>query len=934
MVFRNGIGALSLVLVTLLLTSASDASADVEQLRQVFSQPPEDARIMMRWWWYGPAVTKPELEREMRLMKEGGIGGFEVQPTYPLALDDERPGLKNLKFGSPEFLDMLKFTAAKAKELGLRMDLTLGSGWPYGGPQFTDPEGASAIASQGVKVPAGQQRVEVPKLPNARSQSPVAAFLKTGETWKELPINDGAVELPSEVTGGSEVLFAIARQGIMQVKRPAVNAEGNVIDHYSPAVIDKFIREVAEPEIEACAPNYPYAVFCDSLEVGGENWTPTLLDEFKKRRGYDLRPLLPALFVDMGPQTAEIRHDWMQTCTEMFNENFNAAFKRLAAKYHTRFRIQGYGSPPAALHSYAYADLDEAEGFLWQTFEESRWASSASHLLGRPVTSSETWTWLGQVVFRARPIDMKAEGDIHFLQGINQFIGHGWPYTAEGVSYPGWAFYAAGVFNQNNPWWNVMPDVARYFQRVSSMMRQGTPANDVLVYFPNSDGWAERATSLNQMMGPRVGGGGRGGRGGQADTSAGGNITGALLAAGYNLDYFDDQLLEMRGKVEGNTIAFGDVRFRAVVLPQVTRIMPGTMTKLEQFAKNGGIVIAVGAGPQKAPGYLATDADTKAVRDISDRLFAGPQPLGTLVASATQLGRALAAGKLAPDVALEPAVADIGFVHRHTSDAEIYFIANTSNQAQHVKANFRVAAGMQPEVWDPMTGQMSSAGRDNSLQLDLDAYGSTLIVFSNRPASATAAPQPPGPISTLVDLSTGWTVKFGADGPTVTMDKLTSWIDDEKTKAFSGVATYEKTFSVDPAAARDGRRLMLTLGEATVPPAGGGGRGANGYRADIESPVREAAVVYINNKRIGSIWAPPYSLDITGALQAGKNQIRIEVGNLALNYMAAKGYPNYNLQGVRQQYGNRFDPQGLNLVQPTPSGLLGPVRIVAQPRTN
>src|SRR5438128_8816346 len=103
--------------------------ANLAGLRRAFENPPDDARIMMRWWWFGPAVTHAELEREMRLMKEGGIGGFEVQPTYPLALDDERAGIRNLRFMSPEFLDALSFTAAKAKELGLRMDLTLGSGW-------------------------------------------------------------------------------------------------------------------------------------------------------------------------------------------------------------------------------------------------------------------------------------------------------------------------------------------------------------------------------------------------------------------------------------------------------------------------------------------------------------------------------------------------------------------------------------------------------------------------------------------------------------------------------------------------------------------------------------------------------------------------------------------------------------------------------------
>ena len=85
---------------------------------------------------------------------------------------------------------------------------------------------------------------------------------------------------------------------------------------------------------------------------------------------------------------------------------------------------------------------------------------------------------------------MKAEADLHFLCGINQIICHGWPYTAEGAPYPGWSFYAAGVFDQDNPWWIVMPDVTKYLQRVSYLLRQGTPANDVALFLPNSDAWA------------------------------------------------------------------------------------------------------------------------------------------------------------------------------------------------------------------------------------------------------------------------------------------------------------------------------------------------------------------------------------------------------------------------------------------------------------
>ncbi len=106
---------------------------------------PRDSRIMMRWWWFGPAVTKTELEREMKLMKQGGIGGFEVQPVYPVALDDDATGIRNLPFLSDEFLDALRFTSDKARELGLRMDLTLGSGWPFGGAQVPVRDAAGSL---------------------------------------------------------------------------------------------------------------------------------------------------------------------------------------------------------------------------------------------------------------------------------------------------------------------------------------------------------------------------------------------------------------------------------------------------------------------------------------------------------------------------------------------------------------------------------------------------------------------------------------------------------------------------------------------------------------------------------------------------------------------------------------------------------------------
>jgi hypothetical protein len=102
-----------------------------------------------------------------------------------------------------------------------------------------------------------------------------------------------------------------------------------------------------------------------------------------------------------------------------------------------------------------------------------------------------------------------------------------------------------------------------------------------------------------------------------------------------------------------------------------------------------------------------------------------------------------------------------------------------------------------------------------------------------------------------------------------------------------------------------------------------------GYRVALDPPVREAAILYLNNQRIASLWAPPYSIDVTGKLKPGENTVRIEVANLAINYMAGIELPNYNYAGVTQKYGNRFQPQNLDMVQPLPSGLLGPLRLIA-----
>jgi hypothetical protein len=125
-----------------------------------------------------------------------------------------------------------------------------------------------------------------------------------------------------------------------------------------------------------------------------------------------------------------------------------------------------------------------------------------------------------------------------------------------------------------------------------------------------------------------------------------------------------------------------------------------------------------------------------------------------------------------------------------------------------------------------------------------------------------------------------------------------------------------------------GRGLAWTL-DLGAPKAIDVGRLRTGTQAWIDAPVREAAVVFVNGRRAGSAWCPPYAVDVTPLLRRGPNVIRIEVANLAINHMAGRALPDYKLLNLR--YGMRFEPQDMDKVQPIPAGLFGPIRLVAAP---
>jgi hypothetical protein len=272
-------------------------------------------------------------------------------------------------------------------------------------------------------------------------------------------------------------------------------------------------------------------------------------------------------------------------------------------------------------------------------------------------------------------------------------------------------------------------------------------------------------------------------------------------------------------------------------------------------------------------------------------------------------------------------------VHRHTSAGELYFLANTSNQPLNAKATFRVE-DMQPEWWNPMTARLSPAEvlthptGGTTVALNLEPYGSTLLLWTH---SAETPPPVPAEVAAgaPMDLTTGWTIQFGKAAAPTEMAKLHSWTDDTASRSFSGVATYSKTLTLPPEMLAKGLGLTLDFGQPTAEKPGDSSREGSGFEAALIPPVREAAIVYINGQRAGSLWCPPYRLDATGLLKVGDNQLRIEVANTAVNFLAANGFPNYDYRSLVEQFGNRFTPARQSQFQPLPSGLLGPVQLIA-----
>ena len=780
---------------------------------------------MVRWWWFGPSMEQDELERQLRAMAAAGLGGVEVAFVYPM-------GPVKAPFGSAEFLECVAYAARTARDLGLRFDVTVGSGWSFGGGHIGPSHAARCLHWDRREI--GAEAYDVPVVEAWPGDEVVAAFVGEGSagvptSYVEVAVSNGVIRVPPG-HGPREVLVASSRLTGQNVKRAAAGAEGPVLDHYSAAAAAEHIRCVAEPLLLAATPELLGSVFCDSLEVYQADWTPGVLEEFRQRRGYDLRPRLYELLVDTAG-SAQVRIDFRRTLSELYEQNFLVVFQRWAAGHGVPFRIQSYGEPPATMSSYRFADLFEGEGWGWTRLPETRWASSAASIYGQSVVSAEVWTWVHSPSFRATPLDLQGEAHEHFLSGVNQLIGHGWPYSPSDAPGVGWIFYASGALDDRNPWWPVARDLFGYLHRLSWLLQQGKPVRPVKVYVPAADAYVAGPLNLYRT----------------ARRLIGDDIPRIIRESGLDFDLIDDDALE--------------------VVPD-----PGL------------VVVPDGA---RAPAF----SGGVGVGELADRLAEIPGP------------------RVSPRD-------DIGVVHRRLDDGDVFFLANTGNQTRTFRFDVPAAGGAF-EVWDAGTGAIQSVPR--SADVTLDPYEATVLVpvDAAAPVADSAAEK-----VTRATIDGPWVVDFAGSASAVELPHR--WEDDPDRASYSGMASYQTELELpelDPTT-----RVLLDFGPGE--PVASGTESylpANSYRALLEPPIGVSAEIYLNDTLCGTLWSPPYRIDLTAAARRGANTLRITIHNTAANALSADPHLQPLVDSITTDHGRRFDLQHINhAADHLNSGLLTP----------
>ncbi|MCK3684775.1 glycosyl hydrolase [Maribellus sp. YY47] len=740
-----------------------------------------------RWWWMDCAVDSTNISRELKELADAGIGGVEITPIYGVKGEEDRV----IEYLSPEFTEVLSYTIEEAEKLGMGVDLPPGSGWRCGGPF--------------------------------------------------VPIEKGLWNLKIEKNASGYVANAV--QNGDKVKRPAKGGEGLSIDTYNKEItewyLDEFWKRLNIPEGKL------RCFFHDSFEYTGD-FTLDFEAQFKKRRGYDLNEVLYLLADDtIDPElTARVKSDYRETLADLVLESFIQPMTDWANSHHSLNRNQAHGSPGNLLDLYEACDIPETEFFRNVPEGEPRlfiqkFASSAAHVSGKKLSSSESYTWLEEH-WTVTPTEMLRATNRFFLAGINHMFFHGTCYSPEDAAWPGWLFYASAQINNRNPLWRELPVLFQYIGRVQSMLQEAEPVNNVLVYWPYYDVAAAEGRLFKHLA-----------VGSPTEWFYGqpiATLSKRLTKAGYSFDYISDKQIGASTSENGSIITSGNTHYDAIVVPSTHYIPLETMKQLIALQKNGVKVYFDGELPLSVPGYNQWKDREAELTTLKEEIETSQ--VGDAVQLLNENG-----------VSNENDLAGKGFyfLKMQDKDDDVLLVFNVENKMLDEWVELKTDAN-EYVFMDPMSGAITKAEKKgNKIHLQLQPEESVFIkclpVKSNAKPhhyfSATGGQK-------VIDVR--WHLSFEYGGPVypgdIDMMQLQSWteVGDAETRRFAGTVRYSADWVWD---------------------------GESSAWVDLGT-VYDCARISVNDKDFGTSLGPTYVWEIDN-LKKGRNHIVVEVSNVAAN---------------------------------------------------
>jgi hypothetical protein len=907
-----------------------------------------------RWWWPGSIVTQQDLTAAMEKYNKAGLGGLELTVIYGVRGQENR----FIPYLSPPWMEMFTHTLKEGQRLNLGIDLSNASSWPFGGSWVDTSDASKTVTYKTYRVKAGESIAEpiickqqpLIRVNNYKKNIPSFTLLKEpigkNPDLQEYAIDQIRFEKPMQLqtimaysddgqsldlTGkvdaagklnwvapsGNWTLYAVfmGLHGKM-VERAGPRGEGYVIDHFSDAAIHNFLGYF-DNAFKGYDISTLRGYFNDSYEVddafGQGCWTPKIFEEFKTRRGYDLRNHLPAIFQkDTQDKNLRVLCDYRETVSDLLLEKFTKGWADWAHKQNKLVRNQAHGSPGNILDLYAASDIPETEG---NDILRLKFGTSAANVSGKKLASAEVATWLGEH-FLSTLNDVKKAVDRDFLAGVYHIVYHGTCFSPQNEPWPGFLFYAAVEFTPANSFWNDFPALNNYVSHVQSFMQLGKPNNDVLLYFPIYDSYSDSPRYMLEHFD---------GFKNKDENPSFRKCAEAIRSAGSSFDYVSDLQLKNISNSE-NLLQSAGASYKAIVLPPCKYMPLETFEKIVSLVRQGATVIVNDSLPYDVPGWGNLTERQKAFRDHKKEIVFVPTENIDVKEAKLGKGRLLSGKDLNQllayaNITEEPMVSNgLEFIRRTNGDETIYFVVNQTEKLFEGWLPLSTKAKT-IAIYNPMTGIKGLAKTRPSANDKTEIY--TQILPGESFILQTSEKQITGrlypffkPNGTPHEVDGKWTVTFVEGGPSLPhpaeTKKLTSWTEfgGDEVKNFSGTAVYTIHFSKP---IEKTNAWLLELGD-----------------------VHESARVFLNGKELSTLISPPFQVIIDNSLLKNINTLEIKVSNLMANRIADLDRRDvnwkkfYNTNFAARLPENRKD--GLFNASKWPakeSGLMGPVKIQA-----